>query len=545
MANWTVLGPNGLGPATTLAVGEEHTVTSVSGEQPMLLPQFRAAESSTRFQTTAPFGEEAPTIAANFGEGPTLNIGGAESTLPWNGSEQPTQIWARAEDTSLAVAIAEGPPTFAAVAGEGPTNLRGEGPTAVARFAENPSFVEGAAEVPPTRTTGEEYFERAQGEPNPGGTRGSPFSPDQFGPAPGANPVAGGPFGSYANAAQPGGDLSAALGTLHTRFVATLSATRGPRSTYIRNIELLRHLQAFTAAEAVALTLLLAEADDGNANLAQLLNDPAIAILTQPNASQLARIILQFVQSAAAATPSFPVRGPEGEGAPRGRGGAVRGTWKDVAAGCLEGAIGGAIAGERLGVYGGLVGAVLGCAAGAGVAVAGAWGDGAFSGGAGCFDGSTLVLMAEGRPRKISELHVGDRVLAIDERHHDFEQPRTTPSTIEVVYRHNRPSEMLSVGGVLATALHPWAVRVQGQSKFLRTAELDAKSEIRSFEGCDPVWRATPAMSVHPLVVDEIFNLRTSARTFAVGHTEDGPFYLVHNKSMADPFQGISPPEWK
>ncbi len=530
--------------AASEAAAFRPTLASVTSENPTFAaPQ---AEGPTTF---SPMGE-GPTFAVARAEGPTDFIPMAEGpTFVAGRAEGPTHVASMAEGPTLAFRMAEGPtmmwgggedsPTFAAA--------HAEVPTFAAADAESPTFWGG--EGPDWATAGQPTIALPQAEDPAAGWGAAsggrvPLSPQQFGAPPGP----GTPFGAFSPpAAAPPQQLQGMI-VAHTRFATALTAGKGRRTASLINIEQLRNLGLVTGAEAVALTLLLAEADDGRSDLASLLADPAIATLVAPSASPLIQTMMQFMVTAARSEPQVRAPGAGaggggggGAGAGRGRGGAAKGTWSQIAGGCLEGAIAGAIVGEAGGPWGSGAGALAGCIIGAGVTAFGAWGDGGF-GGAGCFAANTLVLLADGTTCPIGEIKVGQNLLTISEAAHLSDDAACSSAVVEQVHRHDGDFQLFSVGGILSTATHPWAVGGDKKAGFLRTVELDASVQVRGCTREGARWLPTPQKFAHHQSLPTIFNLKTTARTFAVASSASGPFYVVHNKSDNDPFEGPRDP---
>jgi hypothetical protein len=152
--------------------------------------------------------------------------------------------------------------------------------------------------------------------------------------------------------------------------------------------------------------------------------------------------------------------------------------------------------------------------------------------GGSCFMRDTLVLLADGNVRAIEALSVGDEIWTISEREHlKSSEPRPGRARIEAVLRHERQSALLDVGGVRATAPHRWAVRLTGGAGFVRTGALvSGQTYIRACQGDGSAWRAAPPIVGLSEIAPVVFNLTTSARTYAVAARAEGPFYLVHNE---------------
>jgi hypothetical protein len=151
--------------------------------------------------------------------------------------------------------------------------------------------------------------------------------------------------------------------------------------------------------------------------------------------------------------------------------------------------------------------------------------------GGGCFAAGTHVLMADGTPRRIEDVGVGDTILAIAERDHaEQSAPSAGTARIERVLRHGGGHPLLDVDGILATPVHRWAVRDGGdRAGFLRTDQLVAgATALRVYDGGAAAWR--PAAEAVPSgSAETVYNFTTSARTYLVGARADGPWYVVHN----------------
>jgi hypothetical protein len=156
-------------------------------------------------------------------------------------------------------------------------------------------------------------------------------------------------------------------------------------------------------------------------------------------------------------------------------------------------------------------------------------------GGGGCFAAGTHVLMADGTPRRIEDVAVGDAILAIAERDHAQQSaPAAGTARIERVLRHDGGHPLLDVDGILATPVHRWAVRDGGDAAgFLRTDQLVAgATSLRVYDGVAAAWR--PAGEAVPSgSAETVYNFTTSDRTYLVGACPDGPWYVVHNDKNA------------
>ncbi len=153
------------------------------------------------------------------------------------------------------------------------------------------------------------------------------------------------------------------------------------------------------------------------------------------------------------------------------------------------------------------------------------WGSG------GCFAAGTQILMADGTPRRIEDITVGDAILAIAERDHAEQRtPEPRAARIERVLQHDGGHALLDVDGILATAVHRWAVREGGDAAgFLRTDQFVAgTTALRVYDGAAPAWR-TAGEAVPSGSAETVYNFTTSARTYLVGSAAGGPWYVVHN----------------
>jgi hypothetical protein len=163
-------------------------------------------------------------------------------------------------------------------------------------------------------------------------------------------------------------------------------------------------------------------------------------------------------------------------------------------------------------------------------------GDGWGVGGGGCFAAGTHVLMADGNARPIERIAVGDAILAIAERDHaEQSAPAPAPARIERLLRHDGGHALLDVDGILTTPVHRWGVKDGGDAAgFLRTDRFVAGStSLRVYDGQAAGWRTAPA-PVPAGSAETVFNFTTSARTYLVGASPDGPWYVVHNAKKKD-----------
>lgn len=163
-------------------------------------------------------------------------------------------------------------------------------------------------------------------------------------------------------------------------------------------------------------------------------------------------------------------------------------------------------------------------------------GDGWDAGGGGCFAAGTHVLMADGTARTIEQIGVGDAILAIAERDHAKQSaPIARTARIERLLRHDGGHELLDVDGVLTTAVHRWGVKDGGDATgFLRTDRFIAgTTALRAYDGQAATWRTAPEPTPSGSA-DTVYNFTTSARTYLVGASPDGPWYVVHNAKKKD-----------
>jgi hypothetical protein len=165
------------------------------------------------------------------------------------------------------------------------------------------------------------------------------------------------------------------------------------------------------------------------------------------------------------------------------------------------------------------------------------------TGSGGCFVAGTRVLMADGSSRPIEAIGIGDAILAIPEREHaEQASPAARTARIDHVFRHDGGYELLDVGGIRATAVHRWGVREGGdETGFLRTDQLRAGTALRVYDGVSSAWR-TAADPAPAGAAETVYNFATSARTYLVGASADGPWYVVHNDKKANPDQDPKPP---
>lgn len=154
------------------------------------------------------------------------------------------------------------------------------------------------------------------------------------------------------------------------------------------------------------------------------------------------------------------------------------------------------------------------------------------SGGSGaCFAAGTQVLMADGLPRSIEDITVGDAILAIAERDHaELSAPTPRAARIERVLRHDGGHALLDVDGILTTAVHRWAVREGGDAAgFLCTDQfVPGTTTLRVYDDGAAAWRAA-GEAVPSGSAETVYNFTTTARTYLVGASSNGPWYVVHN----------------
>lgn len=146
-----------------------------------------------------------------------------------------------------------------------------------------------------------------------------------------------------------------------------------------------------------------------------------------------------------------------------------------------------------------------------------------------CFAPDTCVLLSSGAARPISRLVAGDELLTVEETAHLTQRPVVETAIIERVISHDHGSGLCALGGVRVTAQHPWAVRGGGPPRFLETDELDpAHHELLACAGQESCWGSVPPARDGG-VEATVWNLTTTARTYCVGGTSAGPFFVVHN----------------
>jgi hypothetical protein len=153
-----------------------------------------------------------------------------------------------------------------------------------------------------------------------------------------------------------------------------------------------------------------------------------------------------------------------------------------------------------------------------------------------CFTGATFVLLADGSARAIRELAIGDELRTVDELGHLTAKPIAVGATITAVMRHDSGDDMLDVCGIAVTAEHPWAVRDEVEPRFITTDALDpTRHQMLAIDRLGkPTWLATSIARASGRA-ETTWNLETTARTFAVASSANGPFFVVHNSKPDDP----------
>jgi hypothetical protein len=151
-----------------------------------------------------------------------------------------------------------------------------------------------------------------------------------------------------------------------------------------------------------------------------------------------------------------------------------------------------------------------------------------------CFVAGTLVLGVDG-PRPIESLVIGDEILTVTDDGHRTGAGTTVCARVEAVHRHDGTYDLVSVEGIAATPVHRWAV-VRGDRAGFAPADalLGGGVEVRICSPGSTELRAAPSLAPAP-PAGVVFNLTTSAHTYAVAATADGPFYLVHNTKKQNP----------
>jgi len=144
--------------------------------------------------------------------------------------------------------------------------------------------------------------------------------------------------------------------------------------------------------------------------------------------------------------------------------------------------------------------------------------------GSGCFTGDTLVLLADGTTRAISELSAGDRIATIAELDHLCVRPERSVAEVEQVHRHDGEFALFDIAGIGVTADHRWAVHDGIEPRFAATEQLNRSQRMLAIDGLVAAMAPLPRGSVQT-----VWNLTTTARTYCVAMSQRGPFFVVHN----------------
>ena len=142
-----------------------------------------------------------------------------------------------------------------------------------------------------------------------------------------------------------------------------------------------------------------------------------------------------------------------------------------------------------------------------------------------CVAAGTFVLSPLG-PVLIEMLTVGDEIVTVDEVAHRIGGAATVRARVLAVHQR-RANELVDVGGVIAAPAHRWAVVRDARATFAAVDDLRG-ARVRTCALGETELRAAPPVAA-ARAADVVFNVTTSARTYAVAASPDGPFYVVHS----------------
>jgi hypothetical protein len=154
-----------------------------------------------------------------------------------------------------------------------------------------------------------------------------------------------------------------------------------------------------------------------------------------------------------------------------------------------------------------------------------------------CFTGDTLILMADGNTKPISEIAIGDVIQG-----YDFSTGKTINNQVVQIYFRQVGSFLLINGNLRVTGEHPFAV---GQGKWKKAGELEVGETVLGLDGeikIASIEAVFEAVEVFNLTVNGTRNYyvtppkKTSCwcTTREVDQDRIYYFYLVHNKSGGD-----------
>ena len=143
-----------------------------------------------------------------------------------------------------------------------------------------------------------------------------------------------------------------------------------------------------------------------------------------------------------------------------------------------------------------------------------------------CVVAGTFVLSPAG-PVPIEALAIGDEIVTVDEVAHRLGGASTVRARVLAVHQRPHDEQLLDVGGVRAAPAHRWAVVRDQRATFAPVEDLRG-ARVRTCALGETELRAAPPIAPsEPASV--VWNVTTSARTYAVAASPDGPFYVVHS----------------
>jgi hypothetical protein len=144
-----------------------------------------------------------------------------------------------------------------------------------------------------------------------------------------------------------------------------------------------------------------------------------------------------------------------------------------------------------------------------------------------CFAAGTRVLMADGSKKPIEDIEIGERVIAVPDKH-----PLATAEPREVVkVYHNAPQRLINLhfddSIVRATFGHPFYVRDRG---WVRAEQLQVGDNLRNQEGG---WQTLTDIFDNG-DVEPVYNLQVAGHHTYFVALDNGGSILVHNFSLED-----------
>lgn len=156
-----------------------------------------------------------------------------------------------------------------------------------------------------------------------------------------------------------------------------------------------------------------------------------------------------------------------------------------------------------------------------------------------CFAPGTFVLMSDGTSKTIESIVTGDSVYAINALSHQSGLKEVIPTKILRTGVNTQVSKMVSVKGILATDNHPWGVEsTEGANLWVASRLLNTslvhRSVTVSSKNKTSVVDVQAQDSLFAGTCELVHSLSTTDRSYFVGATKNGPWFLVHNMCPID-----------